>query len=68
MNMPSLGWLFPAGISSAASPFMSSASSDGFARMALVADPWQKVLTSFLACIVWSGISASIITVKESRR
>lgn len=68
MNMPSLGWLFPAGISSAASPFMSSASSDGFARMALVADPWQKVLTSFLACIVWSGISAFIIKVKESRR
>lgn len=68
MNMPSLGWLFPAGISSAASPFMSSASSDGFARMALVADPWQKVLTSFLACIIWSGISAFIIKVKESRR
>ena len=40
MNMPGLGWLFPAGISSAASPFLSSASPDGFAWMTLVANAW----------------------------
>ena len=68
MNMPALGWFFPAGISSAASPFLFSASSDGFARMTLVANPWMKVLTSLLACIIWSGISAFIIKVKESGR
>ena len=65
MNMPGLGWLFPAGISSAASPFLSSASPDGFARMTLVANPWTKVLTSLLACIIWSGISAFIVKAKE---
>ena len=68
MNMPGLGWLFPAGISSAASPFLSSASPDGFASMTLVANPWTKVLTSLLACIIWSGISALIVKVKESGR
>ena len=68
MNMPGLGWLFPAGISSAASPFLSSASPDGFARMTLVANPWPKVLTSLLAYIIWSGISALIVKVKESGR
>ena len=68
MNMPGLGWLFPAGISSAASPFLSSASPDGFASMTLVANPWPKVLTSLLVCIIWSGISAFIIKVKESGR
>ena len=68
MNMPGLGWLFPAGISSAASPFLSSASPDGFASMTLVANPWTKVLTSLLACIIWSGISAFIVKVKESGR
>ena len=68
MNMPALGWLFPAGISSAASPFLFSASSDGFAGMTLVANPWPKVLTSLLACIIWSGISAFIVKVKESGR
>lgn len=65
MNMPGLGWLFPAGISSAASPFLSSASPDGFASMTLVANPWTKVLTSLLACIIWSGISAFIVKAKE---
>ena len=65
MNMPGLGWLFPAGISSAASPFLSSASPDGFASMTLVANPWTKVLTSLLACIIWSGISAFIAKAKE---
>lgn len=65
MNMPGLGWLFPAGISSAASPFLSSASPDGFASMTLVANPWAKVLTSLLACIIWSGISAFIVKAKE---
>ena len=68
MNMPGLGWLFPAGISSAASPFLSSASPDGFASMTLVANPWPKVLTSLLAYIIWSGISALIVKVKESGR
>ena len=68
MNMPGLGWLFPAGISSAASPFLSSASPDGFASMTLVANPWTKVLTSLLAYIIWSGISALIVKVKESGR
>ena len=65
MNMPGLGWLFPAGISSAASPFLSSASPDGFASMTLVANPWTKVMTSLLACIIWSGISAFIVKAKE---
>lgn len=65
MNMPGLGWLFPAGISSAAGPFLSSASPDGFASMTLVANPWTKVLTSLLACIIWSGISAFIVKAKE---
>ena len=65
MNMPGLGWLFPAGISSAASSFLSSASPDGFASMTLVANPWTKVLTSLLACIIWSGISAFIVKAKE---
>ena len=65
MNMPGLGWLFPAGISSAASLFLSSASPDGFASMTLVANPWTKVLTSLLACIIWSGISALIVKAKE---
>ena len=65
MNMPCLGWLFPAGISSAAYPFLSSASPDGFARMTLVANPWAKVLASLLAYIIWSGISALIVKVKE---
>ena len=68
MNMPGLGWLFPAGISSAASPFLSSASPDGFARMTLVANPWTNVLTSLLAYIIWSGISALIVKVKELYR
>ena len=65
MSMPGLGWFFPAGISSAASPFLSSASPDGFARMTLVANPWTNVLTSLLAYIIWSEISALIVKVKE---
>nr|WP_257790198.1 ABC transporter permease [Bifidobacterium asteroides] len=68
MSMPGLGWFFPAGISSAASPLLFSASSDGFARMTLAANPWMKVLTSLLVCIIWSGISAFIVKVKESDR
>lgn len=68
MNVARLGWFFPAGISSAASPFLTMATPDGYARMALVANPWALVLTSLIACIIWTGISAFVITVKELYR
>ena len=68
MSMLGLGWFFPAGISSAASPFLTAATPDGYARMALVTNPWVLVQTSLIACIIWISISAFVITVKESRR
>lgn len=68
MNVARLGWFFPAGISSAASPFLTAATPDGYARMALVTNPWVLVQTSLIACIIWISISAFVITVKESRR
>lgn len=68
MNVARLGWFFPAGISSAASPFLTMVTLGGYARMALVTNPWVLVLTSLIACIIWISISAFVITVKESRR
>lgn len=68
MNVARLGWFFPAGISSAASPFLTAATPDGYARMALVTNPWVLVQTSLIACIIWISISTFVITVKESRR
>lgn len=68
MNVARLGWFFPAGISSAASPFLTTAAPDGYARMTLVTNPWALVLTSLIACIIWTSISAFVITVKESHR
>ncbi|KFF31504.1 ABC transporter permease [Bifidobacterium bombi] len=68
MNAARLGWLFPAGISSAASPFLTIAGTDGHARMTLVSNPWSCVAGSLLACIIWIVISAVIITIKESRQ
>lgn len=68
MNVARLGWFFPAGISSAASPFLTAATPDGYARMALVTNPWVLVLTSLIACIIWTSISAFVITVGESHR
>lgn len=68
MNVARLGWFFPAGISSAASPFLTTATPDGYARMTLVTNPWALVLTSLIACVIWTGISAFVITAKESHR
>ena len=68
MNAARLGWFFPAGISSAASPFLTTVTQDGYARMTLVTNPWVLVLTSLIACIIWISISAFVTTVKESHR
>nr|WP_273399851.1 ABC transporter permease [Bifidobacterium indicum] len=68
MNIARLGWFFPAGISSAASPFLTTATPDGYARMALATNSWILVLTSLIACISWTSISAFVITVGESHR
>lgn len=68
LNVAQAGWLFPAGVSSAASPFLVTATPDGFARMTLVANPWALVLAGLVACIVWTGVSAFVIMVKESHR
>lgn len=40
MNVARLGWLFPAGVSSAASPFLTTATADDYAQMSLVDNPW----------------------------
>ncbi|WEV74550.1 ABC transporter permease [Bifidobacterium sp. ESL0798] len=68
MSKPQFGWLFPAGISSAADPFVSLATADGYANVTMAGNPWICVLTSFAACVIWTVVSALIIKVKESRR
>lgn len=39
LNTAPLVWLFLAGVSSAANPFLTTVASDGYARMTLVANP-----------------------------
>lgn len=68
MNKPSLGWLFPAGLSSAANPFVKSVDASGNAKMLLVPNPWMLLALSLIAFVGWTLISMAIITVKESRR
>lgn len=68
MNVSRLGWFFPAGISSAASPFLTTVTPDGYARMTLVTNPWILAQTSLIACIIWIIISAFVISVGESHR
>ncbi|WEV59612.1 ABC transporter permease [Bifidobacterium sp. ESL0728] len=68
LGKPQFGWLFPAGISSAADPFVSKALSNGYASVTMVGNPWIRVVASFVACVVWAVVSVLIIKVKESRR
>ncbi|WEV65033.1 hypothetical protein [Bifidobacterium sp. ESL0764] len=68
MDKPQFGWLFPAGISSAADPFVSLATADGYANVTMVGNPWICVVTSFAACVIWTVGSALMIKAKESRR
>ncbi|OZG48776.1 ABC transporter permease [Bombiscardovia coagulans] len=68
MNVTRLGWLFPAGISSAANPFLTTSGPDGYAKMTLVASPWIQVGASLFACVAWTAISLVIIKVKESHQ
>ncbi|MBT1162714.1 MULTISPECIES: ABC transporter permease [Bifidobacterium] len=68
MNRPALGWLFPAGLSSAASPFVRSVDADGVATMLLAAHPWMLVIAAAVAFLGWTLISVAAVKVKESRR
>ena len=68
MNMARLGWLFPAGISSAANPFLTTVGPNDTAVMTLTDNPEPRVLAGLLACGVWIVISAIIIKTKEARR
>ncbi|NEG70277.1 ABC transporter permease [Bifidobacterium choloepi] len=68
MDKPALGWLFPAGLSSADSPFIRSVDADGNAKMLLVAHPWLLVVAALVAFLVWTLVSAVVIKMKESRR
>lgn len=67
MGRPALGWLFPAGLSSAASPFVRSGA-DGVPAMPLAAHPWRCVVAAAVACVGWTLVSAAAVRVKESRR
>ncbi|MDF7665290.1 ABC transporter permease [Bifidobacterium sp. ESL0745] len=68
MGKPQLGWLFPAGISSAADPFVSKALSNGYASVTMVGNPWICVVASLVACVIWTIVSMLMIKIKESRR
>ncbi|MDF7641383.1 ABC transporter permease [Bifidobacterium sp. ESL0784] len=68
MGKPQFGWLFPAGISSAANPFVSKAMANGYASVTMVGNPWIRVVASLIACAVWTVVSVLIIKAKESRR
>ncbi|WEV68837.1 ABC transporter permease [Bifidobacterium sp. ESL0775] len=68
LDKPWLGWLFPAGISSAADPFVSKAMANGYASVTMVVNPWIRVAASLIACVVWTVASVFIIKAKESRR
>ncbi|MFR5301888.1 MAG: ABC transporter permease [Bifidobacterium scardovii] len=68
MNKPALGWLFPAGLSSAASPFVKSVDADGNAAMLLAARPWMLVIAAAVAFLGWTLVSVAVVKVKESRR
>lgn len=68
MKVAGLGWLFPAGISSAANPFLNASGPDGYARLTLSPNPWAQVGASLMACIVWTAISAVMVKIKESHR
>lgn len=68
MNVARLGWLFPAGVSSAASPFLTTATADDYAQMSLVDNPWGLIGASLVACIIWIGVSVVVIKEREARR
>lgn len=68
MNRPALGWLFPAGLSSAASPFVRSVDAGGNATMLLAARPWMAVASAAMAFLGWTLVSMVVVKVKESRR
>lgn len=68
MGKPQFGWLFPAGISSAADPFVSKAMANGYASVTMASNPWACVVASLIACAVWTVVSVFIIKAKESRR
>lgn len=68
MGLPALGWLFPAGLSSAASPFVRSVRADGGAAMLLAAHPWRSVAAAAVAFLGWTLISMMVVKVRESGR
>ncbi|PLS26414.1 ABC transporter permease [Bifidobacterium parmae] len=68
MNQPALGWLLPAGLSSASSPFTRSVRMDGGAAMLLAAHPWESVIAAAAAFVGWTLVSVMVIKVKEARR
>ncbi|WEV68028.1 ABC transporter permease [Bifidobacterium sp. ESL0769] len=68
MGKPQFGWLFPAGISSAADPFVSKPMANGYANVTMVGNPWICVVASLVACAVWMVVSVLMIKAKESRR
>ncbi|RBP98053.1 ABC transporter permease [Bifidobacterium aemilianum] len=68
MGLPWLGWLFPAGISSAANPFQVQATADGYAQVSLRSHGWGLLGASLLACLFWVLVSSMLIKVKEAQR
>lgn len=68
VNLPYLGWAFPAGLSSAADPFVRSIGSDGGATMLLADRPWMLVVAALLAALGWTLISVVVVRMKESNR
>lgn len=68
MNKPALGWLFPAGLSSAAGPLVKSVDAGGNAAMLLAARPWMLVTAAAVAFLGWTLVSVDAVKVKESRR
>ncbi|WEV47351.1 ABC transporter permease [Bifidobacterium sp. ESL0690] len=68
MGKPQLGWLFPAGISSAADPFVSKAMANGYASVTMAGNPWVRAVVSFGVCAFWVVVSALAIKIRESKR
>lgn len=68
MNQPALGWLFPAGLSSASNPFVRSVHMDGGPTMLLAAHPWMSVIAAAVAFVGWTLVSVTVIKMKETRR
>jgi lantibiotic transport system permease protein len=68
MSVPWLGWLFPAGISSAAGPLAGIVAPGGFATVVAAPHAGWLLTGAALAATVWVVVSVMAVRWKEAKR